>query len=450
MNYGKLLYGFLTLRANMKKTKSKIQQIQQRKLRKLLVHAYQHSPYYHMRFKEAGITEKNINDVPICEFPTMNKADMLKHFDEIVTVPISQEQLRHFDEETSCNECAFLGSYHVVHSSGSTGKPAYFIYDNAAWEQMLLGIIRGALWDMSLFGIGKLLRSGLRIVYIAATDGRYGGAMAVGGGIDVLRGKQLFLDIKSPIEEWIKEVEDFQPNLIVGYPSAVKILGELVEKEKVSLTIFRVITCGEPLCANLRSYLETVFHSVVVNIYGASESLSLGVETKNTDGMILFDDLNYIEVVDGVMYLTSLYNYVQPLIRYRISDELKLLSNDKSSPFTKTELLLGRSEDLLWFEDEYGEKEFLHPLAIEGFCIEGLLAFQFFQTASDGFIMLAETKEESRKDAIREEMLMRMREILLEKKLNHVQFSVRFVDVILPDPKTGKKCLIAKEEPLFE
>ncbi|MCH5273228.1 MAG: hypothetical protein J1E35_06105 [Lachnospiraceae bacterium] len=26
------------------------------------------------------------------------------------------------------------------HSSGSTGTPRYFVYDNAAWEQMLIGI----------------------------------------------------------------------------------------------------------------------------------------------------------------------------------------------------------------------------------------------------------------------------------------------------------------------
>ena len=53
------------------------------------------------------------------------------------------------------------------------------------------------------------------------------------------------------------------------------------------------------------------------SIYGASESLALGVETSHAEGMYLFDDLNYIEVENGAMYLTSLYNYVQPLIRYR-------------------------------------------------------------------------------------------------------------------------------------
>ena len=64
---------------------------------------------------------------------------------------------------------------------------------------MLLGIIRGALWDMSMPQILRLLSGGLRILYIAATDGRYGGAMAVGDGIKGVGAKQLFLDIKTPL-----------------------------------------------------------------------------------------------------------------------------------------------------------------------------------------------------------------------------------------------------------
>ena len=60
----------------------------------------------------------------------------------------------------------YLGKYHVVHSSGSTGTPGYFVYDKAAWNSMLLGIVRGALWDMKMPQILKLLLGRPRIVYI--------------------------------------------------------------------------------------------------------------------------------------------------------------------------------------------------------------------------------------------------------------------------------------------
>ncbi len=73
---------------------------------------------------------------------------------------------------------------------------------------MLLGIIRAALWDMSMPQILRLLKQTPRIVYIAATDGRYGGAMAVGDGIDGVRAKQLYLDIKTPLSEWVYKIQE--------------------------------------------------------------------------------------------------------------------------------------------------------------------------------------------------------------------------------------------------
>ena len=81
---------------------------------------------------------------------------------------------------------------------------------------MLLGIIRGALWDMSMPQILKLLAQGPRIACIAATDGRYGGAMAVGDGIDGVGAKQMYLDIKTPLAEWVRWLRAFRPNIIIG------------------------------------------------------------------------------------------------------------------------------------------------------------------------------------------------------------------------------------------
>ena len=146
------------------------------------------------------------------------------------------------------------------------------------------------------------------------------------------------------------------------------------------------------------------------------------------------------------MYLTCLYNFVQPLIRYRISDHLLLKEPMAGSPFTRAEILLGRNGDLLWFEDGNGHRDFLHPLAVEGFCVEGLLDYQFQQVAPDAFEMLAEAASEEKKPIIEAEMLRQMKGILQEKNLSYVQFYVRFVDEILPNPATGKKPLIVPSE----
>lgn len=112
--------------------------------------------------------------------------------------------MKRFDENSS-NQQNYLKDYHIVHSSGSTGITKYFIYDKKAWYEMLLGIIRGALWGMNMIEILKLLAEKPRILYIAATDGRYGGAMAVHDGIKGLKAKQEFLDINTVLDQWKKK-----------------------------------------------------------------------------------------------------------------------------------------------------------------------------------------------------------------------------------------------------
>ena len=97
---------------------------------------------------------------------------------------------------------------------------------------------------------------------------------------------------------------------------------------------------------------------------------------------------------------------------------------------------------MLWFEDGNGNREFLHPLAVEGFCIEGLRDYQFRQTAHDAFEMYAEISADASEDIIRREVSEQMGSILERKGLGYVRFSVNFVDEIRPDKKTGKKSLI--------
>ena len=399
--------------------------MQEKKLRAILIYAYGHSQYYKDAFEAAGLTAETVRTAPLSAFPTLDKTTLLEQFDSLITVPdVTQEELRRFDAEEAADRKPYKGKYHVVHSSGSTGTPGYFLYDTAAWNSMLLGIIRGALWGMSMPQILALLARGPRIAYIAATDGRYGGAMAVGDGIDGVGAKQMYLDIKTPLAEWARQLRAFRPNIIIGYPSAIKILAELVERDEVDLKVVWVISCGEPLGNSLRKYLEDVFRTRTVNFYGASESLALGAETDPAEGMLLFDDMNIIEAGEDGIYLTCLYNFAQPLIRYRLSDRLALHppKTDSKYPFTRAVGLLGRNEDLLWFEDVAGNREFLHPLAVEGFCIDGLLDYQFRQTGQDTFEMLAETAENAGRDMIQAEMLRQMKEILREKWLDYAQF----------------------------
>lgn len=448
MGYIRLLWDLYQLKRNTAKSEEQIRMLQDKKLRKMLRYAYQHSAYYRRTFTQAGISEENIDKVPLKQFPVIDKELLMQNFDELVTEPeVKQEELRRFDEEPASKSEKYLGRYHIIHSSGSTGIPRYFVYDDKAWGQMLLGIIRGALWGMGMIDILKLLAGRPRILYIAATDGRYAGAMAVGDGITGLHARQEYLDINEPIEKGNQKVIKFDPNIVIGYPSAIKLMAEQVRLGRVPNHIERVISCGEPLSAGLRSFLEDTFQCPVINFYGSSESLALGLQEKAGDGMILFDDLNVIEVEDGEMYLTCLYNFTQPLIRYHLTDTLRpkrRLSNDFYG-FSRAEVLLCRNEDEMWFQKTDGTEEFIHPLSVEGICIDGLRDYQFVQTSKNSFQIRAEISEDASKEVIVHGIESIIEPLLSDKALGNIHYEICFVDMIEVNPDTGKKPLIIKK-----
>ncbi|NMM94417.1 phenylacetate--CoA ligase family protein [Bifidobacterium oedipodis] len=452
---------FIAAHARTRYSRQHMSRLQDRMLRRLLNHAWDHSPYYRERFAAAGISRADLATIELHRLPTIDKQELMQHFDTLVTDPaLKLDDLRAFDADESDPASTYLGRYHVVHSSGSTGKPGYFVYDDCAWNRMLAAITRGALWNRSLPWVVRFLFRRPRVAFIAATDGRYGGVMAVGDGVSDLGLEQISLDINMPLEQWIVHINVFKPTVIIGYPSAIKILMRMVDEGHIHISPERIISCGEPMDPGLRAQITNTFGCAVINFYGASESLALGVESDPTDGMVLFDDMNLIEVDDGQMYLTSLTNYTQPLIRYRISDRLQLIDSERAAarfdgvsladpsltnrqyPFTRSHVLLSRNEDMLWFDDGRGGREFLHPLAIEGFCVEGLLDYQFAKTGDKAFTMVAERRAQADENNIRTQVDEQMRQILHSKRLDHIAFDIIFVDHIMPDPRTGKKRLV--------
>lgn len=444
MTFTELIIKLTAAKLNTKLPHGVVQKMQQKRLREMMIYAYQNSPYYRKAFRAAGINSRNISYMPIERFPTMDKQKLLDNFDRVVTVRgLTQEKLRRFDSSENAGKKAMGGKYHLIHSSGSTGKPGYFLYDNNAWDTMLIGIIRAALWDMSMPDILKLKMSKPKILYIAAADGRYAGAMAVGDGLDDLGFEKLVLDVQTPLDELQKQLREFRPDIIIGYPTAIKML---VQTADYDFRIKRVITCGEPLSENLRRYFKRFFKCKILNFYGASESIAIGVEDDNSGGMYLFDDMNYVEITEYGIYLTCLYNFAQPLIRYKISDKTEKMPYDGKCPFTKVKKILGRNEDVMWFKNAEGKSEFLHPLSVEGLCVNGLLDYQFVQRSDAFFEINAQIKHGADKAKILKALHNYMRKILELNGLSNIGYKIHIVSEINADKRTGKKRLVVCEK----
>ena len=86
MNYFKTLRELFQLKTNIDLTQSQMQELQNRKLRKLLHYAWAHSKFYRKIFEESGITEEQLDDLPLSAFPTIDKSILMEHFDDLITV----------------------------------------------------------------------------------------------------------------------------------------------------------------------------------------------------------------------------------------------------------------------------------------------------------------------------------------------------------------------------
>lgn len=430
---------FLELKINLHYSQKKVQKLQQKKLKIILHYAYAHSEFYQKTFEQNGINLKNIDSTPIEKFPVINKQILFENLSEILT---DKKIKSAYSEQKNFQFSIPNSQFHCIHSSGSTGVPLFFAYSDSAWRTVMAAITRGCMWDISICRLLRILLSGVRFLYIAATDGAYAGSESIGSTCNAFGAKSLFIDINEPLETWCKKINDFNPNFVVGYPSGLKIVASLVQEGKISFgkNVHQFVSCGEPLISGLRKNLEETFGKTIINFYGASESLALGVEANSEEGMILFDDLNFIEVADGKMYLTCLYNFLQPLIRYEITDRLELL--EKKSAFTHAKIVQSRQEDIMWFQKD-GKKDFIHPLSVEGICIEGLLDYQFVRSDDENFVMKIQILDSADKEKIFDELHKFFEKLLKDKQMQFVKYKIEVVDEIKPDAKTGKKKLIA-------
>ncbi|MCQ2795179.1 MAG: hypothetical protein MJ214_03130 [Bacilli bacterium] len=415
------------------RTRKHILKKRDKALRNIIRYAFENSKYYHNSFSKAGLTLDNIDSFPLEKLPFINKKILLDNYDDILT-----DKNLSFDKIVN-HQDQIDSKYHIVRSSGSSQKVGYFVYTQKAWNKLVIGTVREFIKSIGLRKTLRMLFKKTRVLYVAITKGQHGGYLLFSSCTDQLNFEIKLLDINSPLQEWIKAIETFNPDYLAGYPTAICLLTkEIINTRNKKMKIKGIISCGEALSKPKREYLKSVYRCPILNLYDASESLLIGSATENS--FYLFDDYNYIEIINDQLYLTNLYNYVQPLIRYRMSDYIKLIY-DKKAKYTKCQIGTGREEDILWFTNKDGTKEYLHPLMFEDFCHQGLLDYQLVQDKGDHFILNYVIDKKTDKKIIVSFLNKEIKAILDGHKLSFISFDTKQVNKILPDKRTGKKRL---------
>ena len=130
-----------------------------------------------------------------------------------------------------------------------------------------------------------------------------------------------------------------------------------------------MISSAEPLLPEDRSAIEETWGVPVVNGYTASEAVL--ATPCESNGMHIVDDVIFLEPVDGFgkpvpadvtsakVCLTNLYNLALPLIRYELTDEVRVLGEPCAcgSSYRRVDDVHGRMDDVF----SYGRDITVHP-----------------------------------------------------------------------------------------
>ena len=428
----------MRLRRNARLTRAQFEAERLRRFRGLVRHAQQHSPYYAAMMRVRGIDPEKC--VPT-DFPVLTKRLLHDNFDDIVTDRrVTLAGITEFLQRSHDPEERYLVEFVVLHTSGSSGEVGHFVFSSADW-------MRGVA------GLARVIRPRLRrtrIAFFGATGGHFASvSWAVTSRQNVV--SRLFydvatLDINAPLAETLSRLNAFQPHVLGGYATGNKILAEAQLAGRLHLRP-EVIQCGgEPLTAGDQAWLEQVFGCPSVNIYGAAESMLMGVARTGDPGMTLFDDELIVEPAADHVLVTNLFNRTLPLIRYRIGDTLRL--TDMQSPYGHYPVIapvIGRNEWVPVFRTPRGETDFISPHVINEIFVPGVWRFQmrWINETTFRFAICLDTGLDAtgRTTAIAS-IKTRLHEILDQKELNNVQFDVEVVDDIPVDPVTRKFRLV--------
>ena len=415
------------------------------KFRHLVRHVHERSPYYRKIIAERGI------DIANCQprdFPVLTKSLLMRHFDEIATAPgVTKQAIADFLTRSKDPTERFLGKYRVIHTSGSSGEVGYFIYSPQDWARGLPMRPRGQRPARKRKRKGKV-----RLAYFAAVDGHYAGVTLVGAlqsGIARWLLDVRLLEVNSPLPEVIASLNEYQPDVLVGYTTALKILAEKQRAGALRLNCLSgIVTGGEATTEADRAFLEQTFDCGLTNGYGCSEHLGMGGSPPGSSNIVLYDDDLIFEFYSDHSVITNLFNYTLPLIRYRMADILRPIDSGEHTPYLVIESLVGRNELQPVFKNRDGVEDFISPHTINEVFVAGVTRFQLRLRRDAEFrfmVCLDATLEAAQKAAAVEAVGHRLREILARKRMDNVRFTVVPTDDLPVNPRTRKFQLIVDE-----
>lgn len=301
----RLEFPYLTLK-NLRKTQyysiESIQEIQLRKLSKLIKHAKKTTGFYKDRLPE---DIASLDDITLC--PILDK-----------------DQLRNNQEQFISSK--FCGLTASKTSGGSTGAPVTIVKNNFGMANEFAATWRGYEWAGIAIGDKQARFWGVPMNNKALLKSKL---------IDFVTNRfrlSAFSFSENDLERYTQSLTQFKPIYFYGYVSMIKEFSLFVKRKNYEhlFDLKCIITTSEVLTDDDKQFISDVFKCPVFNEYGCGEIGTIAHECEKGNLHISAENM-IVEILDpngksvekgesGEIVVTDLVNYSMPLIRYRMKD----------------------------------------------------------------------------------------------------------------------------------
>jgi len=427
-----LLYYLWKIRKSQRLSPSELEELQNRKLRAIVKHAYENVPYYRKLFNSAKLKPEDIRvKEDLVKIPITTKK-------VLQILPISERVAKGVDIN-KCIKCR---------TSGSTGMSLDVFLNKRELSYRVAMQTR-------VYGL-NLMEKKVNILDRTPVPPEGSPATIFKKLKQCLNQlglwRRYYFSLFEEPKELVSKLLQIKPHVIETQPSTLKLISEFVRENDIT-GIFpeSIFTRAELLNREDRKQIETVLGTKLTDLYGTIEFGIVAWECEKHQGYHINSDIVLVEAIknnqqvygeEGKMVCTDLINYTMPFIRYAVED-IVILSKEKHDcgrNFPLIRLIEGRSNDFITLPSGKIISPILPIIALEK--IEGISQYKLVQEDINVFNVQI-VKGQNFKETIIEEVKHVLREILGRT----TRISVNIVDEI-PREKSGKVRPIISKVPV--
>ena len=291
-------------------SQDQLRELQNRKLRHLIAHVYEHVPYYHDLMQQTGLRPADIQTT-----------------DDLVKLPIVDKHVLTGNYPDRIRDHSIPdGELIAAGSSGSTGERLLYWTTKPQKARKWAGLFR--FWEMAGYHFGDRYAT----FTVSANRGLRNSALLLQLEWGLLRHLWMpMVEITDEnLETYTRKLDAFRPVMLRSYASTAYYLALYMVRHGANVPIPAIITTGETLSPHMRDVIEQAFAPGRVFVEYGGDGMQFAGECDRHQGYHLNDETTFLEVVRdgqrlpdgelGELVFTNLEATAVPFIRYNIHD----------------------------------------------------------------------------------------------------------------------------------